>query len=492
METKRIRISEKAVASFYYLFMPELFSVREMYIFGSRKSAKTKNVALRFILRIMHDAEYNAMAMRKSGNRIEESIKEELDWAIRELGVMHLFKYHKTKREYTYLPYKNRIVLRSITVSPETGKPTLSGLNVSQGTIKDVWLEEAWEFTEADYKMIRQTVRGGIWTMLIIGNPYFPSFWCVKRAIQLYRPHLDTLKKDGEMWAHIPKAIKDGRLESIVHWNNFQINTKLSKADIEERWAEEKTNPKDFIVTGYGYPGSPDGTILGDLVHLIKKRDMEYFITRPIEYAGGVDIGLEHDAMTASFSGLASTGEMTTAEGYFHSNGAQECNRYSDNGVFRKKDPHELANDIIDYFIMWEPIWRRTNRTDFKVSVDSADSAMVSILNRELKNRGINEKWFRRTIGEDGKIDIENRIVFERQLISRGLWSVLTEDDTMLATRLLYEVENIPYKRSVQTQEIKIERDGSRVHPDMTNAWEYSWRRWMHKISKHFEGVNND
>ncbi len=87
------------------------------------------------------------------------------------------------------------------------------------------------------------------------------------------------------------------------------INTKLSEEDLEERLEELRLNPKDAIVTVYGFPGSPSGTILGDLSHKIKTRSLDYFMRRPTEYAGGVDVGLENDATTASFGGLTPWGE---------------------------------------------------------------------------------------------------------------------------------------------------------------------------------------
>jgi hypothetical protein len=46
---------------------------------------------------------------------------------------------------------------------------------------------------------------------------------------------------------------------------------------------------------------------------------------------------------------------------------------------------------------------------------------------------------------------------------------------------------NIPWKRNKSTGEITLVRDGSQVHPDMTNAWEYAFRRWMFKIMKGFK-----
>lgn len=71
---------------------------------------------------------------------------------------------------------------------------------------------------------------------------------------------------------------------------------------------ELKNNPKDAIVTVYGYPGSPSGTILGDLTDNIQTVDLKYFENIPFEYSGGVDVGLENDATGAILGGLIHDG----------------------------------------------------------------------------------------------------------------------------------------------------------------------------------------
>jgi phage terminase large subunit len=59
-------LTELTVPAFRYTMMSIYYTVREMFLFGSRKSAKTKHIALRIILRAMSDREYNALCMRKA------------------------------------------------------------------------------------------------------------------------------------------------------------------------------------------------------------------------------------------------------------------------------------------------------------------------------------------------------------------------------------------------------------------------------------------
>lgn len=159
------------------------------------------------------------------------------------------------------------------------------------------------------------------------------------------------LKEKGEQFIHV--LGKKNSFETIGHWNNFQINSKLTWEDVQERWEESITNPKDFITTGYGYPGSPTGTILGDLVHLIQFRDYEAFHRECVEFDGGVDVGLTNDATAAVFGGWDRKWNEWLAGEYYHSNGEREANQFSNNGVWVKKDPQEIADDVINFFMLF-------------------------------------------------------------------------------------------------------------------------------------------
>lgn len=74
-----LRLNDLTVNNFNYLLDPQYYSVRLMYLFGSRKSAKTKHIALRIVKRILEDPEYNALAMRKISSELLESVAEEIE-----------------------------------------------------------------------------------------------------------------------------------------------------------------------------------------------------------------------------------------------------------------------------------------------------------------------------------------------------------------------------------------------------------------------------
>lgn len=501
MKEKELKLTSITIRDFHYLLSEAYFNVKLIYLFGSRKSAKTKHVALRLILRTMWDKNYNALAMRKIAGDIPESIANELQWAIYMLQVSHLWSFKGLKKGYlyTYKPTGQMIIMKGISINIATGKPSLSGLNVARGSIKDVWLEEAWEFNSEDYTMIRGTVRtegnskDGV-TFILVGNPYYQSIWCVKQAMKILPPSLEELKEYGQQWKYQEEDLDNGKLETIVHWCNIFINTKLSKADFAERMEELYNNPKDAIVTVYGYTGSPSGTILGHLTHHIKNRDLDYWNNNVGEVTGGIDFAVQKDATAAGLNGLTSWGEMIAVEGYWHSNDRKEANQFSSNGMWKEKDPYQMSLDIVEYYDeTFRSLWQNKVAEKLHVYVDNANITFINMLNREVMHRNIPDIVFKPTKGKnEGKIPIERRIVFEKWMMSRGLISFLKIDDDngntiSYPTRLMYEFDNIPWKRTVANGEIKIERDGSKVHPDMTNQWEYSWRVWMVKISKKFD-----
>ncbi len=38
---------------------------------------------------------------------------------------------------------------------------------------------------------------------------------------------------------------------------------------------------------------------------------------------------------------------------YYHSNGDKEANQFSNGGVWKQKDPQEIAQDIIDFYMLY-------------------------------------------------------------------------------------------------------------------------------------------
>jgi hypothetical protein len=106
---------------------------------GGRGSGKSSDVAHIIIQLIMRYA-VNAVCIRKTDNTLEQSVYEQLKWAISEQQVTHLFKFNKSPLRITYLPRGNYIVFRGAQY-PER----IKSLKDSQFPFAIGWIEELAE-----------------------------------------------------------------------------------------------------------------------------------------------------------------------------------------------------------------------------------------------------------------------------------------------------------------------------------------------------------
>ena len=123
---------------------------------GGRGSGKSSDVAHIIIQLIMRYA-VNAVCIRKTDNTLEQSVYEQLKWAISEQHVTHLFKFNKSPLRITYLPRGNYIVFRGAQY-PER----IKSLKDSQFPFAIGWIEELAEFkTEDEVKTITNSLLRG-------------------------------------------------------------------------------------------------------------------------------------------------------------------------------------------------------------------------------------------------------------------------------------------------------------------------------------------
>ena len=78
---------------------------------GGRGSGKSSNVA-HIITQLLMRYPVNAVGIRKIDNTLEQSIYEQMKWAVEEQKVTHLFKFNKSPLRITYLPRGNYMVFR--------------------------------------------------------------------------------------------------------------------------------------------------------------------------------------------------------------------------------------------------------------------------------------------------------------------------------------------------------------------------------------------
>lgn len=123
---------------------------------GGRGSGKSSAISHALIQIIMRQA-VNAVAIRYIDNTLEQSVYEQLKWAIEEQKVTHLFRFNKSPLRITYKPRGNYIAFRGAQ-NPER----IKSLKDSKFPFAIAWIEELAEFkTEDDVKTVTNSLLRG-------------------------------------------------------------------------------------------------------------------------------------------------------------------------------------------------------------------------------------------------------------------------------------------------------------------------------------------
>lgn len=111
---------------------------------GGRNSAKSTHIATRMVHDLMRYP-VNALAVRKVAVTLEESVYEQLIWAIDYLGVAHLWRQQKSPLRLIYTPRGNMVIFRGAD-KPEK----IKSIKKSKFPIAILWVEELAEFRTED------------------------------------------------------------------------------------------------------------------------------------------------------------------------------------------------------------------------------------------------------------------------------------------------------------------------------------------------------
>ena len=155
----RVELSSLIASSFYDLHWDLKEEKHTHYkLKGGRGSTKSSFISIEMINGIMEDPNANGVCFRKVGNTLQESVYEQLLWAIDELHVNHLWHASKTPLRITYKPTGQRIVFRGMD-DPNKAK----SIKVRKGYFKYIWLEERAEMDgeEDERKVLQSLMRGG-------------------------------------------------------------------------------------------------------------------------------------------------------------------------------------------------------------------------------------------------------------------------------------------------------------------------------------------
>lgn len=258
------------------------FKGRYRVVKGSRRSKKSKTMALWSIYNIMKHPESNLLVVRKTYRTLKDSCFTELKWAVKRLQVEHLWHFRESPLEMTYIPTGQKIYFRGL-----DDPLKITSIAVEVGVLCWMWIEEAYEVRkEEDFDTLAESMLGdcplGLWKQITLTfNPWSDRTWIKPRFFDVEDPDV------------------------LAMTTNYMCNEWLSPDDLKEFERMKRTNIRRYNVAGLGNWGVVQG--------LIYERWSERAFTlaelpqdsRP---AFGLDFGYTNDP-TALFCGFLSLAE---------------------------------------------------------------------------------------------------------------------------------------------------------------------------------------
>ena len=258
------------------------FKGRYRAIKGSRRSKKSKTMALWTISKIMEYPEANMLVVRKVFRTLKDSCFTELKWAIKRLKVEAWWDIKESPLEMTYKPTGQKIYFRGL-----DDPLKITSIATEVGVLCWMWIEEAYEITsEADFDTLAESMLGdlpeGLFKQITLTfNPWNEKTWIKKRFFD----------------------VEDEEILALT--TNYMCNEWLSPEDIKVFEEMKRRNPRRYAVAGLGQWGIVDGLVYENWrEEAFDHTDEEWKKKHPnLISAFGLDFGYTNDPTTL-FCGL--------------------------------------------------------------------------------------------------------------------------------------------------------------------------------------------
>ena len=215
------------------------FKGRYRVVKGSRRSKKSKTMALWSIYNIMKYPDANMLVIRKTFRTLKDSCFTELKWAIKRLKVEHLWQVKESPLEMTYIPTGQKIYFRGL-----DDPLKITSIAVEIGVLCWMWIEEAYEImNEADFDTLDESMLGdcpeGLFKQITLTfNPWNEKIWIKKRFFDV-----------------------DDDPDILAMTTNYLCNEWLSEADKKVFENMKKKNPRRYRTAGLGDWGIVEGLV---------------------------------------------------------------------------------------------------------------------------------------------------------------------------------------------------------------------------------------
>jgi len=218
----------------------EFWKTRKRYrvSIGGRASKKSTTASLWFIFNMMKYPDSNTLVVRKVYKDHKDSTYAQLKWAIRDLGVEHLWDARLSPLEIVYKPTGQKILFRGL-----DDPMSITSITVEHGFLCWCWFEEFFQVSnEQDFDMVDGSIRGALPEPLfkqITGtmNPWNEKHWIKKRFFDNPDEMVFTLKTD------------------------YRCNEFIDDADIHFFEDMKEKNPRRYKIEGLGEWGVAEGLV---------------------------------------------------------------------------------------------------------------------------------------------------------------------------------------------------------------------------------------
>lgn len=272
MKMQQVRLSEKILPAFHDFWRANKKGDHLYYVLkGGRNSSKSTHVSIAMIYDLMRYP-VNMLCIRKVGNTLQESVYEQLLWAIEHLGVSQLFETKLSPLRIKYVPRGNSILFRGAD-KPEK----IKSIKTSKYSIARLWIEELAEFKTEDE--VSTIVNSVVRAELPQGLNY-KIYYC-------YNP-----PKRKQSWVN--KKFESHFLPTnvYVHHSTYQDNPHVSEAFVQEVEEVKKKNPLKYK---WEYGGEPIGSGIVPFTNLVFRRITDDELSTFDNIHQGIDWGYGAD-----------------------------------------------------------------------------------------------------------------------------------------------------------------------------------------------------
>lgn len=234
------------------------FKGRYRAVKGSRRSKKSKTMAIETIYKMMEHPLANMLVVRKTYRTLKDSCYTELKWAIKRLGVERWWSCKESPLEMTYLPTGQKIYFRGL-----DDPLKVTSITVEVGALCWMWVEEAYEIMkEEDFDTLAESLMGdlpeGLYRQITLTfNPWNEHTWLRHR---FFCDFVGVDTEGNPIYKERETPISaDGDILAIT--TNYKCNEWLSADDIKEFERMKQRNPRRYQVAGLGHWGIVDGLV---------------------------------------------------------------------------------------------------------------------------------------------------------------------------------------------------------------------------------------